>query len=219
MSPRSVDEKKVTSSTSSGAGDSGALRPRTPLSSTTDGGSGVNLSSEASIPYTGSSQKEKANLGAAGDSPIDEDSFRIHRQDLNSSLSQSRIEYSVEGFDISREEEDLAPSSGDAEFVEAETEAEETHSAASESPTTAVIDENAPQEESEDARIARELAESEALAWQMMQQEADNAYHMQMEYMRTNRDNMSQEDYEALNQIVSESALPAAAATYCRCCC
>ena len=118
MSPRSVEKKKeVTSSTSSGAGDGGALRPRTPLSSTTDGGSGVKLSSEASIPYTGSSQKEKATKGAAGDSPIDEDFFRIHRQDVNSSLSQSRIEYSVEGFDILREEEDLAPSSGDAESV------------------------------------------------------------------------------------------------------
>ena len=63
-------------------------------------------------------------------------------------------------------------------------------------------------EETEDERISRELRESEALAWQMMQQEADNAYHMQLEYMRNNADNMSAEDYAALTQIVQESAVP-----------
>ena len=52
--------------------------------------------------------------------------------------------------------------------------------------------------ETDEERIARELAESEALAWQMMQQEADNAYHMQLEYMRNNQDNMSAEDYAHL---------------------
>ena len=39
------------------------------------------------------------------------------------------------------------------------------------------------------------------------QQEQDNAYHMQLEYMRNNQDNMSAEDYEALTQIVQESAV------------
>jgi hypothetical protein len=215
VSPRNLDDKKAYTSSNSGAGEGGALRPRTPLTSTTDGSSGVKLTSaEVSLRVMSSSQ-EHATSRAAADSPKDEDSFQIHRQGVNDSLSLSRIEYSVESFrDDSREGEGLAPSEDDdteTESVEARSDTFD-NSVRDEDHNADTTDVDTPQEESEDARIARELAESEALAWQMMQQEADNAYHLQMEYMRNNRDQMSQEDYEALNQIVTESALPAAAA-------
>jgi hypothetical protein len=60
------------------------------------------------------------------------------------------------------------------------------------------------EEESEDAKVARELAESEALAWQMMQEESQHAYDMQMQYMQEHANNMSAEDYAAMQMAMNE---------------
>ena len=218
VSPRDLDNKKVNTSSNSGTGESGALRPRTPLTATIDGGSGVKTQSPEASSIAVSFSQERATLRAAGDSPIDDDSFHIHSKGVRPNSNLSRIECSLEEYHISHEGEGIEFAVG-GEDIDTETETVEEGSVAlndsdarDEGNTTSIIDEGTPQEESEEARITRELAESEALAWQIMQQEADNAYHMQMEYMHNNRDQMSQEDYEALNQIVRESALPAAAA-------
>ena len=63
-------------------------------------------------------------------------------------------------------------------------------------------------QETDDERIARELAESERLAYAMMQEEAANAYNMQMEFMRANADVLSQEDFAALTAVVGEGMRP-----------
>jgi hypothetical protein len=56
--------------------------------------------------------------------------------------------------------------------------------------------------ETEEQRLARELHESEQLAYAMMREEAEQAYTMQMEFMRENASNLSAEDLAALQAAV-----------------
>ncbi len=60
--------------------------------------------------------------------------------------------------------------------------------------------------ESEGERIARELMESERLAFALMQEETDRAYDMQMEFMRNNTNAISEEDLLAIQAAVGEPA-------------
>ena len=56
--------------------------------------------------------------------------------------------------------------------------------------------------ETTDERVAREMEESERLAYEMMREEAQSAYEMQMEFMRANSDTMSAEDFAALQAAI-----------------
>lgn len=59
--------------------------------------------------------------------------------------------------------------------------------------------------ESEEERIAREIRESEAYAWELMRQESMSAYQQQLQYMQENADGISAEDMEALQQAMREA--------------
>jgi len=63
--------------------------------------------------------------------------------------------------------------------------------------------------ETDAQRIERELHESEQLAYAMMREEAEQAYTMQLEFMRDNANNLSAEDLAALRAAVGLSVLPA----------
>jgi len=63
--------------------------------------------------------------------------------------------------------------------------------------------------ETEAERRAREERESEQLVWEMMRQEAQQAYDMQMLFMQEHADSLSAEDLAALQQAVNEAGNPA----------
>ncbi len=73
---------------------------------------------------------------------------------------------------------------------------------------SAVIVEEATTEEniSEEERIRRDIEASERLAWELLRQESQETYEMQLQYMRENAGVMSQEDYEAISQLVTEES-------------
>ena len=62
-----------------------------------------------------------------------------------------------------------------------------------------------PIAETDEERVARELAESEALAVELLQQESQEAYRIQMEFIRENADNISSEDYAVMQRLISET--------------
>jgi hypothetical protein len=51
----------------------------------------------------------------------------------------------------------------------------------------------------------RELEASEHLAWQLMQEESINAYQMQLEYIRSNPDMLTEEEIQSLNLFLNEN--------------
>lgn len=59
--------------------------------------------------------------------------------------------------------------------------------------------------EAEADRIAREQRESELLAWQMMQEESAELYHIQIRFMQEIAGDMSAEDVRALQDAINES--------------
>ena len=72
----------------------------------------------------------------------------------------------------------------------------------------AVIVEEVTTEEniSEEERVRRDIEASERLAWELLRQESQETYEMQLQYMRENAGGMSQEDYEAISQLVTEES-------------
>ena len=56
-----------------------------------------------------------------------------------------------------------------------------------------------------DAKNADE--ESERLVWELLQQEAEEAYRMQMEFLRSNAGDIGEEDFEVMQALVSEGGL------------
>ena len=68
--------------------------------------------------------------------------------------------------------------------------------------TTTAADEDISEEE----RIRRDIEASERLAWELLRQETQETYEMQLQYMRENAEGMSQEDYEAISQLVTEES-------------
>ena len=110
-----------------------------------------------------------------------------------------------------------APASGDDEQDErAETGPEDSKLAAqaesedaekSGDATEAAV---APASAETDAqRKERENRESEQMVWELMRQEAQQAYAMQMEFMRSNEHLLSQEDRDALQAAMQQSIDPA----------
>ena len=63
--------------------------------------------------------------------------------------------------------------------------------------------------ETEGERIAREERESEQLAWEMMNQESQELYDLQMQFMRENTEGMNEEDRLALQMAIDEAGGPA----------
>ncbi len=59
--------------------------------------------------------------------------------------------------------------------------------------------------ESDEERRQREEKESELLAWQMMREDNLEIYQMQMQYMQENANGMSEDDFNALQQVINES--------------
>ena len=57
---------------------------------------------------------------------------------------------------------------------------------------------------SEEERLAREAAESEALVWRLLQEEQERAYRLQMECMRAMSAGLSEEDRQALESAIAE---------------
>ena len=65
-------------------------------------------------------------------------------------------------------------------------------------------DDDVNEEETEEQRIQREIEESEALARQMMAEEAMATYHMSIENLRNNAEHFSEEDLAALQAAMAE---------------
>ena len=65
---------------------------------------------------------------------------------------------------------------------------------------------NISEEELRKQKEQQELEESEKLAWELMQQESYAAYEMQVNFMRENANDMSEEDRLALELILSQDA-------------
>lgn len=66
-------------------------------------------------------------------------------------------------------------------------------------------------EETTEERLAREARETEALVWQLMREEQENAYRLQMEFASQISDQLSEEDLRAVQAAISEGiAVPAA---------
>jgi len=61
--------------------------------------------------------------------------------------------------------------------------------------------------ETDEQKLARELHESEQLAYSMMREEAEQAYTMQMEFMRENASNISDEDLAALQSAIGVTSM------------
>ncbi len=61
--------------------------------------------------------------------------------------------------------------------------------------------------ETDEQKLARELHESEQLAYSMMREEAEQAYTMQMEFMRENASNLSDEDLAALQSAIGVTSM------------
>ena len=57
---------------------------------------------------------------------------------------------------------------------------------------------------SDEERRLKEEEESERLAWELMQEESMNAYQMQVDYIKANSANMTNEDLEALQSILGQ---------------
>jgi hypothetical protein len=57
----------------------------------------------------------------------------------------------------------------------------------------------------EQEKIQRELEESERLAWELMRQEHEEAYKIQMEYLNSNAASISNEDLALLQTLVNET--------------
>ena len=60
-------------------------------------------------------------------------------------------------------------------------------------------------QETEEERVRRETAESERLAWEMMREEAANAFRAQMEFFQEASNEMSEEDMEAVRLAMREA--------------
>lgn len=55
-------------------------------------------------------------------------------------------------------------------------------------------------------RIAREERESQELVWELMRQDNQEVYSMQMQFMQENADHLSAEDFALIQSLVNESA-------------
>lgn len=71
--------------------------------------------------------------------------------------------------------------------------------------TQLFLDDDAPSVQTEEDRIQREIAESEALAWEMMRQENLEAHRIQMQFIRENAEHLSPEDILMMESIMAES--------------
>eukprot|EP00597_Dinobryon_sp_UTEXLB2267_P010243 CAMPEP_0170100606 /NCGR_PEP_ID=MMETSP0020_2-20130122/1756_1 /TAXON_ID=98059 /ORGANISM="Dinobryon sp., Strain UTEXLB2267" /LENGTH=335 /DNA_ID=CAMNT_0010323529 /DNA_START=14 /DNA_END=1018 /DNA_ORIENTATION=+ len=63
-------------------------------------------------------------------------------------------------------------------------------------------------DETNDEKSKREQRESELLAWEMLRQESIELYQMQIDFMRENAGEMSEEDINALQMAINESGRP-----------
>jgi hypothetical protein len=72
------------------------------------------------------------------------------------------------------------------------------------SSTTNVSDSvSAESNETDEQRIRRENEESERLCWEMMREESENAYRVQMEFINSSSNGMSAEDLEAIQMAMN----------------
>jgi hypothetical protein len=71
-------------------------------------------------------------------------------------------------------------------------------------PSDQHLEEEDEEEDTEEERIQREIEESEALARQMMAEEAMATYHMSIENLRDNANHFSEEDLAALQAAMAE---------------
>ena len=62
--------------------------------------------------------------------------------------------------------------------------------------------------ETDEERRLREERESEALAWELMQQESMELYNLQMQFIQENAHALSQDDYQAMQMIINEAGRP-----------
>ncbi|KAJ1421188.1 hypothetical protein B484DRAFT_452833 [Ochromonadaceae sp. CCMP2298] len=62
-----------------------------------------------------------------------------------------------------------------------------------------------PIEETVEQRRQREDRESEALAWELMQQENQEVYNMQLQFMQENAGTLSEEDLAVMQQLMNEA--------------
>jgi hypothetical protein len=58
--------------------------------------------------------------------------------------------------------------------------------------------------ETDEQRIRRENEESERLCWEMMREESENAYRLQMEFINSSSNEMSAEDLEAIQMAMKD---------------
>lgn len=59
--------------------------------------------------------------------------------------------------------------------------------------------------ETDEERRLREERESEALAWELMQQESMELYQLQMQFIRENAASLSHDDYQAMQMLINET--------------
>lgn len=81
---------------------------------------------------------------------------------------------------------------------------EESNTSIAEDVTT----ETSAESETSEQRMEREDRESQELAWQLMQEENMEVYNMQMQFMRENADQMSEEDLALIQAMINESGQP-----------
>ena len=74
------------------------------------------------------------------------------------------------------------------------------HQECTDTATTTVGVETTPE------RIAREERESQELVWELMRQDNQEVYSMQMQFMQENADHLSAEDFALIQSLVNESA-------------
>jgi hypothetical protein len=72
------------------------------------------------------------------------------------------------------------------------------------SPVNNSDSDSAESSETDDQRIRRENEESERLCWEMMREESENAYRVQMEFINSGSNEMSAEDLEAIQNAMKD---------------
>jgi hypothetical protein len=63
------------------------------------------------------------------------------------------------------------------------------------------------EEENEEERIRREEKESELLAWELMKEESNELYQLQLQFMQENEATLSADDYNAMQLAMQESGI------------